>query len=175
MLGDVDRLILPGITHWQSPDFFAFFPANTSGPSILGELLSAGWACRECSAATGPPVAELEAHVLDWLVDMLGLPDKFRSHGAGGGVVQDTASSAVLAGTHRGPRALHRRPCQPHQGCDGQLTAYASSPVRLGCSKGPSGIAGLGRANLRLLEVDSTWLLRPEALAEAIDRDLAAG
>src|SRR5262245_29291507 len=79
ILSDVDKLILPGITHWQSPNFFAYFPSNTSGPGILGELLSAGLGVQGMLWATSPACTELETHVLDWLVDMLALPAKFRS------------------------------------------------------------------------------------------------
>src|SRR5258708_4123520 len=96
ILTDVDRLLLPGITHWQSPNFFAFFPANNSGPSILGELLSAGLGVQGMLWATSPACTELETHVLDWLVEMLALPEHFRSGSTGGGVIQDTASSATL-------------------------------------------------------------------------------
>ncbi|MFQ5575918.1 MAG: pyridoxal-dependent decarboxylase, partial [Anaerolineae bacterium] len=74
VLADVERLILPGITHWQSPNFFAFFPANASGPSILGELLSAGLGVQGMLWATSPACTELETHVLDWLVELLDLP-----------------------------------------------------------------------------------------------------
>ncbi|MGH9390829.1 MAG: pyridoxal-dependent decarboxylase, partial [Vicinamibacteria bacterium] len=93
MLADVERIILPGITHWQSPNFFAYFPSNNSGPSILGDLLSSGLGVQGMLWATSPACTELETHVLDWLVGMLGLPEKFRSEGPGGGVIQDTASS----------------------------------------------------------------------------------
>ena len=86
ILEDVDKLIMPGITHWQSPNFFAFFPANASGPSILGELLSAGLGVQGMLWTASPACTELETHVLDWLVEMLGLPPKFNSKGAGGGV-----------------------------------------------------------------------------------------
>ncbi len=96
ILGDIEPLILPGITHWQSPNFFAFFPANSSGPSILGELLAAGLGVQGMLWATSPACTELETHVLDWLVEMLGLPEAFRSTTAGGGVIQDSASSAAL-------------------------------------------------------------------------------
>src|ERR1043166_6146967 len=82
ILADVDQVILPGLTHWQSPNFFAFFPANTSGPSILGELLSAGLGVQGMLWATSPACTELETHVLDWIADMLALPDKFKSSGA---------------------------------------------------------------------------------------------
>ena len=91
MLRDVGEIILPGLTHWQSPNFFAFFPSNTCGPSILGELLSAGLAVQGMMWTTSPACTELETHVLDWLVGMLGLPEKFLSTGKGGGVIQDTA------------------------------------------------------------------------------------
>ena len=95
ILADIEPLIMPGITHWQSPNFFAYFPANTSGPAILGDLLSSGLGVQGMLWATSPACTELETHVLDWLVDMLGLPEKFKSTTAGGGVIQDTASSAV--------------------------------------------------------------------------------
>src|SRR5258708_25332827 len=96
ILADMETVILPGITHWQSPNFFAYFPANNSGPSILGELLSAGLGVQGMLWATSPACTELETHVLDWLVEMLALPEHFRSGSTGGGVIQDTASSATL-------------------------------------------------------------------------------
>ena len=96
ILKDVNNLIIPGVTHWQSPNFFAFFPANVSGPAILGELLAAGLGVQGMLWSTSPACTELETHVLDWLVDMLGLPTKFKSDTPGGGVIQDSASSASL-------------------------------------------------------------------------------
>src|SRR5215475_13325135 len=96
VLKDVDRVILPGITHWQSPNFFAYFPGNSSGPGILGDLVSSALGVQGMLWATSPACTELESHVLDWLVTMLGLPQKFLSSGAGGGVIQDTASSSSL-------------------------------------------------------------------------------
>ena len=74
MLADLDRVIMPGITHWQSPIFFAYFPSNASGPAILGELLSAGLGVQGMLWVTSPACTELETHVLDWLVEMLDLP-----------------------------------------------------------------------------------------------------
>ena len=96
IIQDIDKLIIPGITHWQSPNFFAFFPANASGPAVLGELLSAGLGVQGMMWTTSPACTELETHVLDWLADMLGLPEKFKSTASGGGVIQGTASSASL-------------------------------------------------------------------------------
>jgi len=173
MLDDVDRLILPGITHWQSPNFFAYFPSNNSGPSILGELLSAGLGVQGMLWATSPACTELETHVLDWLVGMLGLPAKFRSDGAGGGVIQDTASSAslcaLLAARERatGFRANEK-------GADGSLTAYASTQAHSSIEKAVK-VAGLGRENLRLVEVDEKFAMRPDLLAKAIADDRRAG
>ena len=77
ILADVEPLIMPGITHWQSPNFFAFFPANGSGPAILGDLLASGLGVNGMLWATSPAATELETHVVDWLVDMLDLPGHF--------------------------------------------------------------------------------------------------
>ena len=77
ILRDIDKVILPGVTHWQSPNFFAYFPANASGPAILGDLLSSALGVQGMLWATSPACTELETLVLDWLVPMLGLPQKF--------------------------------------------------------------------------------------------------
>lgn len=173
ILADVDRLILPGITHWQSPNFFAFFPANTSGPSILGELLSAGLGVQGMLWATSPACTELETHVLDWLVDMLALPGKFKSSGAGGGVIQDTASGAVLCAL-LAARERATGFASNERGCAGKLVAYVSTQTHSSVEKAVK-IAGLGRQNLRLIEVDDAFALRPDALAAQIQQDRAAG
>ena len=152
ILADVEKLILPGITHWQSPNFFAFFPANNSGPSILGELLSAGLGVQGMLWATSPACTELETHVLDWMATMLGLPEQFKSAGAGGGVIQDSASSGVLCAL----LAARERATgfqSNERGCDGQLVAYTSTQAHSSVEKAVK-IAGLGRANLRLIEAD---------------------
>ncbi len=173
ILRDVDKLILPGITHWQSPNFFAYFPSNTSGPSILGELLSAGLGVQGMLWATSPACTELETYVLDWLVDMLGLPAKLKSTGKGGGVIQDTASSATLCALLAArERATGYR--SNERGCDGRLVAYTSNQAHSSIEKAVR-IAGLGSANLRLIEVDERFALRPEALARQIEQDRQAG
>ena len=173
MLADVERIILPGITHWQSPNFFAYFPSNNSGPSILGELLSAGLGVQGMLWATSPACTELETHVLDWLVGMLGLPGKFRSDSTGGGVIQDTASSATLCALLAGrERATGFRVNEI--GADGKLTAYASTQAHSSVEKAVK-IAGLGRENLRLIDVDEKFAMRPDALAHAITQDRRAG
>lgn len=94
VLRDMEQVILPGVTHWQHPSFFAYFPANASGPAILGDLLSAGLGVQGMVWATSPACTELETVVVDWLAELLGLP--FRTDGVAGGVIQDSASSAAL-------------------------------------------------------------------------------
>src|SRR5689334_2137120 len=96
VLRDLDDLLLPGLTHWQHPSFFGYFPANASGPAILGDLLASGLGVQGMLWATSPAATELETHVLDWLADLLDLPVRFRSDAAGGGVIQHSASDAAL-------------------------------------------------------------------------------
>ncbi len=173
LLEDVERLILPGLTHWQSPNFFAFFPANTSFPSILGELLSAGLGVQGMLWATSPACTELETHVLDWVAELLDLPAAFRSTSTGGGVIQDTASSAALCALLAArERATGGKTNE--SGCDGRLVAYASSQAHSSIEKAVK-IAGIGRRNLRLVEVDEAFAMRPDALAARIREDRAAG
>src|SRR5947199_2584960 len=173
MLRDIEKLILPGITHWQSPNFFAYFPCNNSGASILGDLLSSGLGVQGMLWATSPACTELEAHVLDWLGEMLALPQKFLSSGTGGGVIQDTASSAslcaLLAARERATNFLSNK-----QGCDGKLVAYCSSQAHSSIEKAVR-IAGIGSENLRAVEVDADFGMRPEALASQIEQDRRAG
>src|SRR3954468_2185807 len=169
MLLDVEKIILPGITHWQSPNFYAYFPSNTSAPAILGDLLSSGLGVQGMLWATSPACTELETHVLDWLINMLGLPQKFLSTSSGGGVLQDTASSASLCAL----LAARERATNfgtNHNGCNGKLVAYTSSQAHSSLEKGAQ-IAGIGRDNLRLVEVDKDFAMRPESLAQRIAQD----
>ena len=173
ILRDVDRVILPGVTHWQSPNFFAYFPANASGPAILGDLLSSALGVQGMLWATSPACTELETHDLDWLVPMLGLPQKFLSSNSGGGVIQDTASSsslcAMLAARERATNYRSNR-----RGCDGRLVAYTSNQAHSSIEKATM-VAGIGTENLRLIEVDHSFAMRPGALARQIARDREAG
>jgi len=173
ILGDVQTKIMPGITHWQSPNFFAFFPANTSGPSILADLLSSGLGVQGMSWITSPACTELETHVLDWLGLMLGLPEKFMSHTAGGGVIQDTASTATLSALLAARERTTNFASNEH-GCDGQLVAYASTQTHSSIEKAVK-IAGLGSSSLRLIEVDQKFAMNPAALEAQILSDKAAG
>ncbi len=173
ILADLDEIVLPGITHWQSPNFFAYFPSNASFPSILGELAAAGLAVQGMLWATSPACTEVETRVLDWLVTALGLPAAFRSTGAGGGVIQDTASSAtlcaLLAARERATGFTAGR-----EGVPANLVAYTSTQAHSSVEKAVR-IAGLGTERLRAIETDDAFRLRPEALAAAMAGDRREG
>jgi aromatic-L-amino-acid decarboxylase len=173
VLQDVNDLILPGVTHWQSPSFYAYFPANASGPAILGDLLSSALGVQGMLWATSPACTELETHVLDWLVPMLGLPRKFLSTETGGGVIQDTASSsslcALLAARERATGYRSNK-----QGCHDRLVAYTSNQAHSSVEKAAM-VAGVGTDNLRLIEVDEQFAMRPEILASQIHKDRKDG
>jgi aromatic-L-amino-acid decarboxylase len=175
VLADLDELILPGITHWQHPSFFAYFPANASGPAVLGDLLASGLGVQGMLWATSPAATELETHVLDWLVELLGLPERFRSTSAGGGVIQHSASDAALVALLA---ALHRVSggrTEASGVAAGHYTVYTSGQTHSSIEKACR-IAGLGSDALRRIEVDPTTLAaQPEHLAEMIARDVAAG
>ena len=175
-LEDVERIVVPGLTHWQHPGFFAYFPANASGPAILGDLLSSGLGVQGMLWSTSPACTEVETHVLDWLVPALGLPGAFLSTSTGGGVIQDTASSAmvcaIVAARDRATGGLAGK--AGLQACPRPLVAYASTQTHSIMSKGLR-IAGLGEENLRLIEVDERFAMRPDRLEAAIRDDLAAG
>jgi aromatic-L-amino-acid decarboxylase len=173
ILADIDRVVLPGITHWQSPNFYAYFPANASGPAILGDLISAGLGVQGMLWSTSPACTEVETHVLDWLVAMLGLPEKFLSTSTGGGVIQDTASSATLCAL-LAARERSTGFASNHKGCDGHLISYCSAQTHSSLEKAVK-IAGMGSDNLRHIEVDENFAMRPEALARQIEGDIAAG
>ncbi len=179
VMADLDRVVLPGITHWQSPNFFAFFPANASGPAMLGDLLSAGLGVQGMLWATSPACTEIETHMLDWLIELLGLPQRFRStrpDGApapGGGVIQDTASSAtlvaVLAARERATGGASNA-----AGVRQPLCVYAAAEAHSSVEKAVR-IAGIGSGNLRPIPVDEDLAMRPEELDRAIREDLGAG
>jgi len=173
LLKDVEKLILPGVTHWQSPNFFAFFPSNASGPAILGDLLSSGLGVQGMLWATSPACTELETRVLDWLVPALGLPEKFLSTQNGGGVIQDTASSATLCAV-LAARERATNFSSNNEGCRGKLVAYTSAQAHSSIEKAVK-IAGIGRDNLRLIEVDERFAIDSDALALAIRKDQESG
>jgi aromatic-L-amino-acid decarboxylase len=173
ILADLEKLILPGITHWQSPNFYAYFPSNASGPAILGDLLSSGLGVQGMLWATSPACTELETHVLDWVAGMLELPEKFLSTSSGGGVIQDTASSASLCAL-LAARERVTNFASNGRGCDGKLVAYTSSEAHSSLEKAAQ-IAGIGRDHLRLIEVDNDFAMRPDRLAKQVEQDRRAG
>ena len=173
ILADLDRIIVPGLMHWQSPNFFGYFPANTSPPSILGDLLSAGLGVQGMLWLTSPACTELESHVLDWLVDLLSLPQRFKTSGAGGGVLQDSASSATLCAVLAARERVSGYTVR-NEGVPAGLVAYGSEETHSSLDKAVS-IAGIGRANLRKISTDDQLALQPQALSAAIAADRAAG
>ncbi|TPV95426.1 MAG: hypothetical protein B7733_10000 [Myxococcales bacterium FL481] len=178
ILRDVENIILPGLTHWQSPSFFAYFPANASGPSVLGEMLSAGLGVQGMLWATSPACTELETHVLDWLIEMLDLPARLASSGPGGGVIQDSASSAVLCAL----LAACERQFSQHGASDPQarhqlrrrFVVYASQEAHSSVPKAVR-IVGLGRDQLRLVDTDPEQRLDATRLAALVAADQQAG
>jgi aromatic-L-amino-acid decarboxylase len=166
LVADLDDVVLPGITHWQSPSWFAFFPANTSPPSILAELASAGIGAQGMLWATSPALTEIEARVLDWLVELMGLPSAWRSTGIGGGVIQMSASDAthavLVVARHRTRALAHAR----------DMVVYASSQAHSSIEKACT-VAGIG--HYRMIDVDDAFAMDPRALRQAIGDDVADG
>jgi aromatic-L-amino-acid decarboxylase len=199
---DLERIVLPGLTHWQSPNFYAYFPCNASGPAILilGEFLSAGLNVNGMLWATSPAATELETRVMDWMAEMIGLPGDFRSTGAnGGGCIQGTASEstliAMVAARARALRAdettVPRTDIAAGEAMKDEgerraalsvaqdLVAYASTQAHSSVIKAAM-IAGLARspedrAHLRLIDTDESYAMRPDLLGAAMREDLAAG
>jgi aromatic-L-amino-acid decarboxylase len=166
---DFQSIVLPGVTHWQHPSFFAYFPANSSPPSVLAEMLTATLAQQGMLWQTSPAATEMETRVLDWLRQMIGLPEGFI------GVIQDSASSAILCAilTAR-ERATGWRVNEEGVGAGERLAVYCSAEAHSATEKDVK-IAGLGRSNLRKIPVDDTFAMRPDILEAAIVRDKAAG
>jgi aromatic-L-amino-acid decarboxylase len=165
---------MPGITHWNHPRFFAYFPANNSGPSILAELLTAGLGVNAMLWQTSPAATELEEAVMDWLRQMLGLPDDFR------GVIQDTASTATLcallcARERASQFQINKEGFSTWSGPErGSLRIYASSEAHSSVEKGLK-IAGFGSQNLVLISTDDAYAMEPEDLEKRIREDLRQG
>jgi aromatic-L-amino-acid decarboxylase len=173
MMRDIDEKIMPGITHWQSPNFHAYFPANTSFPAILGDLVSSGLGVQGMIWATSPAATELETRVLDWLADMMGIPEQFKSTSSGGGVIQDTASTsaltALIAARERATKFESNKKGNPQKLC-----AYISTQTHSSIEKAIK-IAGIGTENLRLIEVDENFALQIDLLKQQIEKDKKDG
>ena len=183
VIADIERVVLPGLTNWQSPNFYAYFCANISPPAIMGELLSAGLGVQGMLWATSPACTEVEMRMMDWMAEALGLPREFtHASGVGGGVIHGTASEAVLTAlvaarkralagvaTNGGDVAAAR----------GRLTIYASNQAHSSVIKAAM-IGGLAdspddRRCVRLIDVDERFSMRPDALEAAMRADVAKG
>ena len=167
---DFRRLILPGVTHWNHPGWFAYFPCNNSPPSILAEMLTATLGVQGMSWATSPAATELEQVVMDWLRQMVGLPEGYA------GVIQDTASTATLVALLTARERITRgRSGAAGLAAEGPgLTVYASREAHSSVDKAVK-LAGYGLEMLRHIETDHAFALRPDALARAFEADRAAG
>lgn len=174
IFGDLDAIIDPGLMHWQHPGFYGYFPCNTTGPAILGELLSAGLGVQGMLWSTSPAVTELETRMLDWMASAIGLPDRFcsTSHN-GGGSIQGTASEAAVVAL-----VAARRRVSP--GADiREPVVYTSAQAHSSITKAAmlTGIArgAEDRERVRLIETDHLHRMKTAALERALDEDLAAG
>jgi aromatic-L-amino-acid decarboxylase len=166
LLADLDTVVMPGITHWQSPNWYSYFPANTSPPSVLAEFVSAGLGVQGMLWSTSPASTEIEMTVLDWLVDMLGLPAGWKSDGPGGGVIQMSASDATHA------ILVVARERARYKASAEDMVVYVSNQAHSSVEKGCT-VAGVGHC--RLLDVDDEFALDPFALEHTISADIADG
>lgn len=169
IFADFESLVMPGMTHWQHPSFFAYFPANSSPPSVLAEMLTATLGAQCMSWQTSPAATELEQRVMAWLRTMIGLPDDFE------GVIEDTASTATLCALLSArERASGFRGNQQGLRPGSALTVYCSSECHSSIDKDVM-IAGIGSDNLRKVAVDESFAMRPDALEAALVSDIEAG
>jgi aromatic-L-amino-acid/L-tryptophan decarboxylase len=174
VIADLDRVVVPGLTHWQHPSFFAYFPSNNSYASILAELVSAGLGVQGMSWVTSPACTEVETLMMDWMVELLGLPSRFHSQSpTGGGVIHGSASEATLASI----LAARWRATNGAVNVDGDtshLVAYTTSQAHSSIEKGLR-IAGIGTSQIRIVPHDEAFAMRPDALDRMVRDDLAAG
>jgi len=164
---DFKEIILPGMTHWQHPGWFAYFPANNSPESVLAELLTAGLGAQCMIWQTSPAATELEEVVLEWLREMLGLPVGME------GVLQDTASTATLCALLTAREVASGFETNK-KGVRQPLAVYASKEAHSSIDKAAI-IAGYGREYLRHIPVDNNFAMMPEKLEEVIMKDKDAG
>ena len=170
IMRDLEQIIVPGLSHWQHPSFFGYFPANAELASVLGDYLSTGLGVIGLSWQAAPALTELEEVVTDWVRQMVGLSDGWS------GVIQDTASTSTLvallcARERASDYSLARGGLQAE---DRPLVVYASSQSHSSVEKGAL-LAGFGRANVRFVPTDERYAMRPDALAALIETDRAAG
>ncbi len=169
IFADFERIVPPGLTHWQHPRFFAYFPANASPASMLAEQLANAIAAQGMLWQTSPAVTEIEQVMIDWLRQSLGLPEGFT------GTIHDSATTATLSAilTMR-EQALDWAGLSDGLSSQPRLRLYASAETHSSVDKATR-IAGIGQANLVKIPTDTSLSMRPEALDAAITADLAAG
>jgi len=166
---DFQNIILPGITHWQHPSFFGYFPANSSFPSLLGEILTAALGTQCMSWQTSPAATELEERVMEWMAQLLGLPEIFT------GVIEDTALTATLCSLLSAREKISGFSANRVGLYDKKrYTVYCSSEAHVSIDKGVK-IAGLGEENLRKIDVDDHYAMIPEKLEETVVQDRHRG
>ncbi|KAF6130347.1 histidine decarboxylase [Phyllostomus discolor] len=179
IFGDVERIIMPGVVHWQSPHMHAYYPALTSWPSLLGDMLADAINCLGFTWASSPACTELEMNVMDWLAKMLGLPEHFLHHhpgSHGGGVLQSTVSESTLVAllAARKNKILEMKVSEPEadeSSLNARLIAYASDQAHSSVEK--AGLISL--VKMKFLPVDDNFSLRGEALQKAIQEDKERG
>jgi aromatic-L-amino-acid/L-tryptophan decarboxylase len=165
---DFREKIMPGITHWQHPGWFAYFPANNSPQSVLAELLTAGLGAQCMIWQSSPAAAELEQRVMEWLRQMLKLPETFS------GVIQDTASTATLTALVSARESASKYATNRRGFHGNKMAVYASSETHSSIEKGVK-IAGFGQEYFRKIAVDDAFAMQPEKLEEAILSDIEKG
>ena len=166
IFADFERIILPGITHWNHPRFLAFFANSSSPPAILAELLAAALNANGMLWKTSPAVTELEIVTLRWLLDWFGLPANWF------GMIHDTASTATMHAI--AAARVWAAPETRDAGAPGNLILYTSDQAHSSVEKGAMSL-GLGRRSVRSIGSDSEFRMRPDLLASAIAADRAAG
>ncbi|MCJ7580884.1 MAG: aminotransferase class I/II-fold pyridoxal phosphate-dependent enzyme [Candidatus Aminicenantes bacterium] len=164
---DFKNIIVPGITHWQHPSWFAYFPANSSPPSVLAELLTAGLGAQCMVWQTSPAAAELEERVMEWLRQMIGLPEGME------GVIQDTASTATLVALLTAREKATKFESNK-RGLKEPLIIYISEEAHSSVDKGAK-IAGYGAENIRRIPTDEKFAMIPKKLEEAVKADKEKG
>jgi len=174
LMADIDRVIIPNLSHWQHPGWFAYFPANTSYASILAELLSAGLGVQGMSWVTSPAATEVETLMCDWMLDLLDLPRSFRSDTAtGGGVIQGSASEATLVAV-LAARWRATQGAVNDTGDTSRLVAYRTAQAHSSIDKGLR-IAGIGEQRIRTVAHDADLAMDPADLARQMTADVDAG
>ena len=174
VMSDVRDIVIPGLTHWQHPDFYAFFPGNSSYPSILADLLTAGLGVQGMSWVSSPACTEVETLMMDWMRELLDLPDHFASTSAsGGGVIQGSASEATLSSILAARWRVTDGAVNRH-GDTTHLVAYCTAQAHSSIEKGLR-IAGIGTDNIRVVRHGPDFAMIPAELEQAIERDRSAG